>query len=332
MSKTVPFGASLAFEERMFPKLNAEIQFDRDQETRERALKSLCDLSHNQVKAYQICSLGLMDSIGKILDDPNDLCRELATEIFAVMCTHNIGRDAALKFIPKLSELFSEKNENTRKNVHKALYYSSELIRGVTQMIEKKLIPVFINLLKTEINDVRCWIIQTLHNCLRFASDEALQNQGFETLKELLEVDNEIIVEYSLRSLAEITFNSAGKARANSDEKLADFLITIIKNKKRGVEVRSAACAALGSVSITSHGKIKSVDCKALSPLCDLLQEDNSEAKLMSLTCISILSEVPDGRSYMLQRVELIRPYVMSKDELVATAAKECLRVIQWKP
>jgi hypothetical protein len=48
-----------------------------------------------------------MDSIGKILDDPNDLCRELATEIFAVMCTHNIGRDAALKFIPKLSELFS---------------------------------------------------------------------------------------------------------------------------------------------------------------------------------------------------------------------------------
>ena len=88
-----------------------------------------------------------MDSIGKILDDPNDLCRELATEIFAVMCTHNIGRDAALKFIPKLSELFSgtngrswfvpnfylEKNENTRKNVHKALYYSSELIRGVTQ-------------------------------------------------------------------------------------------------------------------------------------------------------------------------------------------------------
>ena len=46
---------------------------------------------------------------------------------------------------------------------------------------------------------------------MRFASDEALQNQGFETLKELLEVDNEIIVEYSLRSLAEITFNSAGK-------------------------------------------------------------------------------------------------------------------------
>lgn len=73
--------------------------------------------------------------------------------------------------------------------------------------------------------------------------------------------------------------NYVVQARANSDEKLADFLITIIKNKKRGVEVRSAACAALGSVSITSHGKIKSVDCKALPPLCDLLQEDNSEAK-----------------------------------------------------
>ena len=55
------------------------------------------------------------------------------------------------------------------------------------------------------------YLFQTFHNCLRFASDEALQNQGFETLKELLEVDNEIIVEYSLRSLAEITFNSAGK-------------------------------------------------------------------------------------------------------------------------
>lgn len=331
MSKAVAFGAALAFEERMFPKLNAEIQFDRDLKTRQRALKSLCDLSHSQVKAYQICSLGLLDSVGLILDDENDLCRELATEIFAVMCTHNIGRDAARKFIPKLSELFTDKNINTRKNVHATLYYSSELIRGVTTIISNKLIPVFINLLKTEEDVVRCWIIQTFHNCLRFASDEALQNQGLETLKDLLRGDNELIVEYALRSLAEITFNSAGKARANSDEKMAAYLISLIRSK-RSVELRSAACAALGSISITSQGKIKSVNCGALQPLCDILREDNSEARLMALTCISVCSEVPDGRRYMLERLDDIRPFVMAKAPLVATAAQECMRVIQWKP
>ena len=34
------------------------------------------------------------------------MCRNLASEIFSVMSTHNIGRTAGIKFIPHLASLF----------------------------------------------------------------------------------------------------------------------------------------------------------------------------------------------------------------------------------
>ena len=37
------------------------------------------------------------------------MCRNLASEIFSVMTTHNIGRTAGIKFIPHLASLFHGK-------------------------------------------------------------------------------------------------------------------------------------------------------------------------------------------------------------------------------
>lgn len=48
-----PTRSELAFEERMFPKLDKEMKSD-SVEDRQRALQSLTDLAHNQEKAYQL--------------------------------------------------------------------------------------------------------------------------------------------------------------------------------------------------------------------------------------------------------------------------------------
>ena len=43
------------------------------------------------------------------------MCRNLASEIFSVMTTHNIGRTAGIKFIPHLASLFKGKSSTQTK-------------------------------------------------------------------------------------------------------------------------------------------------------------------------------------------------------------------------
>jgi len=325
-----PTRSELAFEERMFPKLNSQMKSDSIND-RQKALKSLTDISHNQQKAYELFQLGLLDTVGNILKDPDDLCREFASEIFSVLCSHNIGRNATLKFIPQLAELFSDKNITTRRYVHKTLYFSSELITGVSEIIKNKLVPTFISLLKTEDDVVRCWIIQTLHKCLRFSAEDALENNGLKTLKGLLDSKNEIIVEFALRSLAEITSSSNGKVQANEDEEIINLLVKIIRDSTVS-QLRAAAACAIASVSITTKGKRQSVKAGVLDPLCAMLTDKESEGRLMALTALSICGEVPEGRQYLLKRLDPIKALLTDKDPLVSNAARECLEIIQWKP
>jgi len=325
-----PTRSELAFEERMFPKLDKEMKSDSIND-RQRALKSLTDLSHNQEKAYQLMQLGLLDTVGSILNDDSELCREFATEIFSVLCSHNIGRQATLKFIPQLSQLFSDSNISTRRNVHKTLYFSSELVLGVCEIIKNELVPTFISLLTSEDDLVKCWIIQTLHKCLRFSAEEALNNNGLETLKLLLNSENETIVEFALRSIAEITSPSKGKVLANNDAELTEILIQVIRDSSVP-QLRSGAACALASISITTEGKIKSVKSGALGPLCAMLIDKESESRLMALTALSICAEVPDGRKYLLTRLDEIKTHTNDKESLVAEAASECLNVIKWIP
>ena len=54
--------------------------------------------------------MGLYDTIGNLLKSDDDMCRNLSSEIFSVMCTHNIGRRASIKFIPNLASLFKGKS------------------------------------------------------------------------------------------------------------------------------------------------------------------------------------------------------------------------------
>ena len=100
-----PTKSELAFEERMLPKLNRECKSANKLDT-QRALKSLTDIVHSPEKIAETIQTGLFDTVGELLKSDDDMSRNLASEIFSVMTTHNIGRTAGIKFIPHLASLF----------------------------------------------------------------------------------------------------------------------------------------------------------------------------------------------------------------------------------
>lgn len=96
-----------------------------------------------------------------------------------------------------------------------------DLPAGLAAIVSNQLVPVLINLLRTEDNMVRIWIIQTMAKLLRIAAIEALENDGLEALINLLDVkEDEAIVEFALRAIGEITYPVQGKIKANNHSRI----------------------------------------------------------------------------------------------------------------
>jgi len=124
-----PRQSERAFEERMLPKMNQECQSDNIL-ARQRALHSLTDIVHAPEKIAETIQVGLYDTIGGLLKSDDDMCRTLASEIFAVMCTHNIGRRASIRFIPNLARFCTCKI--TLKNQTIPVYSTMIMYRRVS--------------------------------------------------------------------------------------------------------------------------------------------------------------------------------------------------------
>jgi len=328
-----PRQSERAFEERMLPKMNQECKSDSILD-RQRALHSLTDIVHAPEKIAETIQVGLYDTIGGLLMSDDDMCRNLSSEIFAVMCTHNIGRRASIRFIPNLASLFNDENVQTRVNVHKTLYCLADIYTGVVAIVNNKLVPVLINLIKTEDALVKIWIIQTLCKTLRIASEEALDSNGLDTLAELLEHDKQdsSITEHALRALAEITYPKRCKDYANKHATLGTRLVNIVTTSTID-ELRAAAACTIAAMSITTEGKTKFFELGALDACCDLLTDSLSESRLNGVTAISIIGEVPKGRAYILaNKLADIKKLLDDPSDLVRVAARECCDVIEWKP
>jgi len=324
-----PTRSELAFEDGMLPKLNREMKSE-SLEDRQRALNSLKDIVHNQEKAYDMVNQGLLDTVGGLLAEKDEVTRKLASQIFATISNHNVGRRAALKFIPTFASLFEDPSLETRLNIHQTIVFLSDLVIGKSELVKNQLIPVFIKLLTTELEEVKCLIVKTFQKCLRLCANEALGNGGLTVLKSLLNSRNEETKEYALRSLADITVPREGKVAANADVELVTNVIKILKSSN-SIKHKAAAACALGSISITTYGKIQCFELGVLEPLCELLLAKDAEARLMAITSISIVGEVPKARQYLLKRIDDIKIFLTDKDPRIAEAAADCVKVIEFK-
>lgn len=327
-----PTKSELAFENRMLPKLNRECKSSNKLDT-QRALKSLTDIVHSPEKIAETLQVGLFNTVGGLLKSDDDMCRNLSSEIFSVMATHNIGRTAGINFIQELASLFSDANLSTRVNVHKTLFCLADIYSGNAAIVSNQLIPTLIKLLETEDDSVKTWIVRTLCKNLRIAAPEALENNGLDVLAGLIETHTDTqILEHSLRAVAEITYPFKGKNQANNHATLPKKLVSIVRESDEEV-LKAAAAGAISAMAITTEGKKNFFQLGAQPACCDMLEDELSESRLNAVTAITIIGEIPEGRNYILtNKIDAIKELRTDKNELVRQAAIECCQVIEWKP
>ena len=63
--------------------------------------------------------------------------------------------------------IYSDEKLETRVNVHKTLFLLADNHRGQVEIVNNKLVPILISLLKKERKIVKIWIVQTLCKVLR---------------------------------------------------------------------------------------------------------------------------------------------------------------------
>ena len=126
-------------------------------------------------------------------------------------------------------------------------------------------------------------------------------------------------------------------------------LVAIINDKSNEEVLKAAAAGAIGAMAITTVGKQNFYNLGALKACAEMLNaqcKSNveimhisnksglvSEARLNAVTAITIIGEIPEGRTYILgAEIEAIRELKVDFNQLVRNAATECCDVIEWKP
>ncbi|KAM4809577.1 radial spoke head 14 homolog [Rhinophrynus dorsalis] len=325
-----PTKAPIAFGERALPKLNEELQ-DPELITRQRALMSLCDLVHDSENVYQAVHLGFLESLKRLLHEPDSTIRQKTTEVFYVMAGHNVGREGMLKseVIIALSHLLDDPIDICRKNMHQTFEMLSELPEGAAALADADLVSQLVQKLDSELDEIQEVILDTLHFCLQADAFKALSAGAVGILKRKLSHPSVGIRRKAACALMHICVPLAGKERV-CQEDVVPLLVDLLGD--RDDEVRANAAGALMNVTITTQGKYAAFQSGAIPKFLGLVTDGHSRVRLNCLKALTTLSETPEGRKVLLENVSVIQGCLDDPSEAVRRAAAIAVRVIQWKP
>ncbi|CAH2295411.1 radial spoke head 14 homolog [Pelobates cultripes] len=325
-----PTKTSLAFAERALPKLKEELQ-DPQLITRQRALMALCDLVHDPENVYQAANLGFLESLKHLLYDQDSTIREKTTEIFYTMAGHTIGREGILRseIIIALSHLLDDPVNICRRNMHQTFEMLSELPAGSAALVDSDLLPLLVNKLESELEDIQVLILDTLHYCLKIDVVQALSAGAVDILKRKLTHPSVEIRSKAAYAIMQICVPLAGKDRVCQEE-VVPLLIQLLEDSDS--EVRANAAGSLMNITITTRGKYAAYHAGAIPKLLSLVNDSQSRVRLNCLKALTTLSEAPEGRNLLLKDVSLIQGCLADSSEAVRRAATIALQVIQWKP
>ncbi|XP_077866991.1 radial spoke head 14 homolog [Saccoglossus kowalevskii] len=274
----------------------------------------------------------VVESLKALLTDPDGTVRHKTTEVLYILAGHNIGRDAFLEYgiILPLSNLFDDDSDIVRKNSHMAIEMCCETPMGAGGVVEAGLIPKLVDKLKTEVDEIKEYILDTLHYCMRVEQIQALQSGAMEVFTDLLNHSMKIVRAKAARDIMDLSVPLDGKNKACEVEALVP-LVRLLKDDD--AEVRCKSAGALMTITITTQGKYEAIKASAISNLVVLVNDENSEVRLNALKAITTLSEAPEGRAALLKHVELIQKRILEdKSEAVQRAAEIAVKVITWKP
>lgn len=320
----------LAYGERALPRLNRELQ-DATLLTRQRAVMSLCDYLHDPEHIAAALREGIAGSLKKLLSDADLTVRQKSTECLYVMAGHAIGREAFLEngIIMPLSSLFDDKEDIARKNAHQAVEMIAETPQGAEGIVNAKLVPKLVKKLKIEHDEIKEFILDTLHFCLLVSTDDALAHEGMEVFTELLSHQSPSLRAKAARDIMDLSAPLAGKDKA-VEVKCVAILVDLLKDETS--DVRAKAAGALMTITITTKGKYTALEAEAIPPLVELVDDQTSEVRLNALKALTCLAECPEGRKMLNEHVDKIRAHCEDAIPAVVKAAQIAVDVITWKP
>ncbi|XP_071956250.1 radial spoke head 14 homolog [Antedon mediterranea] len=328
-----PTKAPLAYGDRALPKLNSELN-DPELITRQRALMALCDYLHDPEHIVEALKVGVVSSLKTLLTDSDGTVRNKTTEVLYIISGHNSGRDAFIdeSIIIPLSRLFDDDVYIVRKNTHMAIEMLCEFYPGAEGMVEASLIPILVDKLKIEVDDIKEYILDTLHFCMRLEQIQALIAGGMEVFTELLKHQSPVIRAKAARDIMDLSVPLDGKNKACECNSLVD-LVKLLKDSD--TDVRAKASGAIATITITTKGKYSALKADAIPPLVSLVGDPSSEVRINAIKAITTLSEAPQARKELLKyvdRIEIKTNKDLEQTEAVRKAAEIAVKVITWKP
>lgn len=320
----------LAYGNRALPRLNRELR-DDTLLTRQRAVMSLCDYLHDPEHIAAALREGIVESLVQLLSDEDVTVRWKTTECLYVIACHAIGRQAFLthSVIRPLSTLFDDAEDVVRKYTHLALEMASECTMVAEGILEEKLVPVLVSKVKTELDEIKEIILDTLHFCFRVNVQDALDTEAMQIFTNCLGHEKDVIRYKAARDIMDLCVTLDGKDQA-VEVKCMDSLVFLLKDLN--TSVRANAAGAIMRITITTKGKYTALEAGALWPLLELTEDGDSEVRANSLKAITCLSEAPEGRKALLEQVERIKTRLHDPIPAIVKAAEIALKTILWKP
>ncbi|KAH3884813.1 radial spoke head 14 homolog [Dreissena polymorpha] len=325
-----PSKTPLAYGDRALPRLNRELQ-DANLLTRQRAVMSLCDHLHDPENIAEALKVGIAESLKKLLTDQDITVRQKSTECLFVIGTHAIGREAFLehKIIPPVAKLFDDKVDIARKNAHKAIEMIAETPQGASGIVEADLIGTLVSKLKSEVDEIKLLILDTLHFCMRVDTTKALNADAMTVFTSLLKHKDSAIRAKAARDIMDLSAPLAGKNKAVEVNAVPELVKLLTDSAP---DVKANAAGALMIITITTKGKYTALEAKAIAPLVTLVDDSTSEVCANALKALTCLSEAPEGRRTLLEHVGKIKVHQKDPIPAVARAADIAVKVIEWKP
>ncbi|XP_052798462.1 radial spoke head 14 homolog [Mya arenaria] len=325
-----PSKTPLAYGDRALPRLNRELK-DANLLTRQRAVMSLCDHLHDPEHIAEALNVGIAESLKNLLTDTDTTVRQKSTECLFVIGCHAIGRDAFLEhnIIPPVAKLFDDKIDIARKNAHKAIEMISETPPGAEGIVQADLIGTLVNKLKTEVEEIKLLILDTLHFCMRVDTGKALKADAMTVFTSLLKHNDPAIRAKAARDIMDLSAPLEGKNKAVEVGCVAELVKLLADSSP---DVKANAAGALMIITITTKGKYTALESTAIPPLVTLVDDPTSEVRANSLKALTCLSEAPEGRKTLLEHVDKIKVHLNDEIPAVARAAQIAVRVIEWKP
>uniref|UniRef100_A0A3Q3DYW9 Radial spoke head 14 homolog n=1 Tax=Hippocampus comes TaxID=109280 RepID=A0A3Q3DYW9_HIPCM len=313
------FRAPVAFGRLAIPELFAQL-VEPDAARRLRALASLCDLTHDPERLYQVVSEGFLDQLEVLLKDGDAAVRTRTCELLHLVTSHNIARQALLSspLLARLSQLLDDPSPLCRTRAHRVMNSLALLPAGAKAL--QALVPKLMLKLQEEQEEkeeeVQALLLSTLSCCSRLDAAPALSHRGVTLIgRKLSHACSNIRREAAgaMMALSVIVIAMSQVCEAAVLPVLADLL------RDQDVDVQANAAGAIMNTVVITTGDF------AAQP-SDLLPTDRQ--------ALTSLAEAPEGRRRLLLQLPLLvgRSEPPEEDADIRRAARTAVNVVTWTP